>query len=146
MMGGVDPEESLSVDVLFDGVTSLDELDAWQNFAIEQIDDYYGVPNEDGQGDDVAVWFFPLRDCEVIEHSSELPDGVRLSFNVLRNRADRVGLFLDCLSAFAEQGRVVYDGEPIAPPFEPLRRDLSTVLSYWRSKGIEVGTDAALLI
>lgn len=141
----MNPKRPLCVDILFDSVGPLDELAAWQDFRVEQIDDYYGIANEDDHGDDVAVWFFPLRAGEVIEHSPEMPDGVRLSFDVLRNRADKAELFLKCLSAFAEAGReILYEGQPMKPPFEPLRHDLDTLLAYWRGKGIEVGTDEAL--
>ena len=66
----------------------LDELE------FSQVDDYFGVQALSGEGDDVAVWLFPLINNEVVHHNPGPFHGLRISYNVLRNPIKRSKHFL----------------------------------------------------
>jgi hypothetical protein len=117
----------------------------------EQIDDYYGIPATSENGDDVIVWLFPVVAGEVVTHSEGPFDGVRLVFNVLRNTPENSILFLRCFSHFFNISKSInYNGNDISKQKSDAIRtvefDISEITSYWKNKGIIVGSEKALLI
>jgi hypothetical protein len=117
----------------------------------EQVDDYFGVRSESGAGDDVEVWLFPLVDGEVVEHYDGPLDGVRLSYNVLRNPAAKSAHFMRCVQEFATVGSSVnYRGQRLTTEpqldLSPVRRDIEAIIQHWASQDIVVGSDESLEI
>ena len=93
----------------------------------EQVDDYFGVRSLSDEGDDVPVWLFPLVDGEVVDHHSGPLDGVRLSYNVLRNPVRYAEHFLLCVQKFAALGsRAEYRGMMLgsSPDLTAVRSDI----------------------
>jgi hypothetical protein len=115
----------------------------------EQVDDYFGVRSLTDEGDDVPVWLFPLVGGEVVDHHPGPFDGVRLSYNVLRNPERRADHFLLCVQEFAALGsgteyRGVSLGSP--PDLTPVRADIAAVVKHWAAEGVAVGSHDALAI
>jgi hypothetical protein len=117
----------------------------------EQVDDYFGVRSLTDEGDDVPVWLFPLVGGEVVDHHPGPFDGVRLSYNVLRNPEQRADHFLRCVQGFAACGAGVEyrtRGVPLGSPpdLSPVRADIAVVVRHWAVEGIAVGSDDALAV
>lgn len=118
----------------------------------EQVDDYFGIKSESEDGDDVAVWLFPLLDGEEVCHEPGPFDGVRLTFNVLRHPAMRAARFVDVVGQMASHLAVQVSINSRNVPVEPsslaaqLHEDIRRIQDYWRQQGFECGSDAALAI
>ena len=128
----------------FDGVADL---------GFDQVDDYFGIRAATDEGDDVALWLYPLVGDEMVYHHAGPYTGVRLDYGVLRNPIRRVDHLLKAVRGFASGpsvARVVYVDRGIdlglPPDLEQLRQDIDTIVAHWKSKGIEVGSDDALLL
>lgn len=124
-------------------------FDRLADLQFDQADDYFGVRTLNDEGDDVAIWLYPLIDAEPVHHNPGPFDGIRLSYNVLRNPARRADHYLKCVAAFAEFGannfycsRGIELGMP--PDLSPVRADIDAIVRSWASRGIVVGSDAAL--
>lgn len=117
----------------------------------DQVDDYFGVRSLSDEGADVAIWLYPLVDNSPVDHHAGPFDGVRLEYNILRNPERRANHFLRCVEAFAKLGtQMVYRSRGIvleqSLDLEPLRIDIAAVVQHWASRGIVVGSDAALAV
>lgn len=128
------------------GEFSFDRLAELQ---FEQVDDYFGVRSLTDEGDDVPVWLFPLVGCEEVYHHHGPFDGVRLSYNVLRNPQQRAEFFLKCVKEFAALGAgVVYRSRGVSlgspPVLAPVQADIAAVVQHWADAGIVVGSCDAL--
>ena len=126
-------------------------FDRLSDLRFTQVDDFFGVRSLAGDGDDVAVWLYPLVDDKAAPHHEGPYDGVRLSFNVLRNPVRFAQHYLRCVEAFSNFGRQVRyasrDTQFGTPPdFSVLRADIDAIVAYWATRGVEVGSEAALLI
>ena len=126
-------------------------FDRLDHLQFTMVDDYFGVPTTGDEGDDVAVWLYPVVGGEPVHHHEGPFDGLRLEYSVLGNPARRAGHFLRCVADIGRMGRrVIYRSRAIdlgtPPDLALLQRDIDTVVAHWRAAGIEVGSDAALEI
>lgn len=117
----------------------------------EQVDDFFGVRSISDEGDDVPMWLFPLVGGEVVDHHPGPFDGVRLSYNVLRNPARLADHFLRCVREFAALGsgveyraRGMSLGSP--PDLSTVQADIAAVIRHWSAEGVVVGSHDALII
>ena len=114
-----------------------------------QVDDYFGVRSLADEGDDVAVWLYPLLGGKPVHHHPGPFEGVRLEFNVLRNPERFATHYLHCIERFAALGYACYyvnrNTSLGQPPFlSEVRADIDATVRHWRNAGIIVGSDAAL--
>jgi hypothetical protein len=124
-------------------------FDRLAELQFEQVDDYFGVRSLTDEGDDVPVWLFPIVGGQVVDHHRGPFDGVRLSYNVLRNPERRADHFLRCVQAFAAFGSgVVYRGASLGDPpdLTPVRADIAAVVRHWATERVAVGSHDALVI
>jgi len=116
----------------------------------EQVDDYFGIKSESEDGDDVVMWLFPLLDGEEAYHEPGPFEGVRLTFNVLRHPASRAARFVDVAKRMVLHLPV--EVRIARRPVEPstlaaqLDENIRKIQDYWRQRGIECGSAAALAI
>jgi hypothetical protein len=121
------------------------------NLGFTQVDDFFGIRSEDGVGDDVVIWLYPLIKGRSVYHHEGPFDGIRLNFNVLRNPVDRADLFYRCIESFAGLGtRITYASRNLdlakPPDLRPVKADVAAIVEHWRDQGVEVGSDDALEI
>ena len=119
------------------------------DLGFDQIDDYFGVSASDDAGDDVVVWLFPLVNGREVDHHHGPFDGVRLSYNILRNPEHRTEQFIRCVEAVSGLGvRTLYREVILAAPLDlsRLRADIAAIAQQWRRKGVVPGSDDALKI
>lgn len=118
----------------------------FDDLQFSQVDDYFGVQTLSGEGDDVAVWLFPLVKGEIVHHHPGPFDGIRLGYNILRNPIDRSEHFLKAIKRLADQlpVRVLYRGE--LGGLEQIKKDIQEIEESWRAEGIGVGTWDALTL
>lgn len=122
---------------------------AWLQF--DQVDDFFGVRTSSGEGDDVAVWLYPVVQGEVVHHHPGPFDAIRLDYCVLRNPVYRVDHYLKCIAAFSAIGvETTYSNRNInlGTPADvtSLRDDIGLVVDYWAERGVTVGSESALLV
>jgi hypothetical protein len=115
----------------------------------EQADDYFGVRFRSDEGDDVAIWLYPLVCGYPVYHHAGPFDGIRLHYNILRNPARRADHYVKCIQGFAAFGTsVLYRSREVELGMPPnltlLRADLDAVVRHWASEGIKVGSNEAL--
>lgn len=118
----------------------------------EQVDDFFGITSDEEQGDDVAVWLYPLLDGEPVYHHSDPMSGVRLSYNILRNPVEKGEFFLQAVRKFVQElhASAVYRlrnlelGNP--PDLSVVQSDMGQIVEYWREEGVEPGSSEALQI
>ena len=118
------------------------------HLGFEQLDDFFGVLNEEESGDDVVVWLFPMiRDEEVLNHPGPF-DAVRLSYSALRNVPGKAATILEeCYDLLKENFDVqVIFNEKVITDFAPVEEKIEEIVTYWRGEGIEPGSEAALLL
>jgi hypothetical protein len=129
------------------------DFEAIDDLEFDQVDDYWGIRNENREvGDDVIVWLFPLVNGIDVYHHHGPFDGLRLSYVVLRNSLDHLPIYLNAItrltSAFAAKPfyriRQLDLGSP--PDLQIVQADALKIVEYWRKKGIEPGSDDALLL
>jgi len=121
-------------------------------YGFEQLDDYYGIKSSTKEGAEVVVWLFPLVGGEEVCHHHGPYDGVRLAFNILCNSPRRASDFTKAVSTFAQvlKTRNFYPlrgldlGNP--PDLGVIEQDIEKVIQFWKSQGIEPGSEAAMEI
>jgi len=126
-------------------------FEALADLQFEQVDDYFGVRSLSEEGEGVVVWLYPLVGPEPVDHHAGPFDGIRLSFNVLRNPSRRGIYFLKCVERFAALGHEVHYRSRNVPLGNPpllavVREDLESITRHWASEGIVVGSQEALEI
>ncbi len=117
------------------------DFESFSEYNISQVDDYFGIEAEEDEGDDVPVWIFPLIGGEVADHHPGPFDGLRISYCVLRNPAERASLYLSLAASIEKQFPVF-----LSQSIESAKQKIDAITSYWASKGIEVGSDKSLEI
>jgi len=110
-------------------------------FKISQIDDYFGIPFETNEGDEVVVWLYPRIDGEVVDRHPGPFSGLRLSYCTLRNPEERAKLFLELASAIEKNYSVT-----LSQSIESAERKIDAIVAYWSRKGIKVGSGESLEI
>lgn len=116
----------------------------------EQVDDFFGITSNEDEGDDVTIWLYPLVDGEPVYHHSGPFSGVRLSFSILRNTADKGEFFLRVIEQFSQTlpVKVMYRLRNLELGFPPnlsvVRADINQIVEHWRSENIKPGSSEAL--
>jgi hypothetical protein len=118
----------------------------FEDLQFSQVDDYFGVQTLSGEGDDVAVWLFPLVKGEIVHHHPGPFDGIRLGYNVLRNPLERSEHFLKSIQRLVDQlsVKMLYRGE--TGGLDQIKKDIQEIEASWRDEGIVVGTFEALTV
>jgi hypothetical protein len=117
----------------------------------EQVDDFFGVPSLADDGDDVVIWLYPLVDGEPVHHHPGPFTGVRLSYNVLRNPPRYAEHYIKCIQGFSYLGNCIkYHSRNadlgLPPDLAFLKRDIEDLVAEWATRGVVVGSGAALEI
>jgi len=113
----------------------------FEDLQFSQIDDYFGVETLSDEGDDVAVWLYPLSNGEVVEHHPGPFDGLRISYDVLRNPIQRADHFFLVLETLSNQLPAT-----MSVSIESAKEKVKKINEYWLQQGITPGTDKALEI
>ena len=109
-----------------------------------QVDDYFGVRTTSGVGDDVAVWLYPMVNGKVVDHHPGPFDGLRISYNVLRNPIERSQHFVFVIEQLSQKLAVKVKCKTATNDMRRLRQNIQVIADFWANQGIEVGSDAAL--
>ncbi|MCC9074283.1 hypothetical protein LNQ49_22070 [Flavobacterium sp. F-65] len=123
--------------------------DMFLNFAdleIEQIDDYFGISNQDDEGDDVTLWLFPLiKNDEVFHHKGPF-DGIRLQYDTLRNTTHKIAVVEMVFESFKKHldATILFNNNPIEN-FSVIKNNIDANIAFWRNKDIEPGSEDALM-
>ena len=122
-----------------------------EDLQFSQVDDYFGVRSLGEEGDDVAIWLYPILHNEPVHHSSGPFEAVRIEFCVLRNPVRHASHFLQCIERIAALGSSVhYRSRDISlgrpPHLASVKNDIDMIVEHWSNVGILVGSGAALEI
>ena len=126
-------------------------FDSLAELQFEQVDDYFGVRSLGEEGDDVPIWLYPLVNGDPVCHHPGPFEGLRLDYNILRNAAALADHYLKCLHSFAAFGTdVIYRTRNVGlgtpADLSLVRADIKSVVAYWASQDIVVGSSESLLI
>jgi len=112
----------------------------------EQLDDFFGILNDEEGGDDVIVWLFPMIRDEEVFHNSGPFDAARLSYSALRNAPGKLALLEACFDKMKAEldVTVFFEGNTIQS-FAPVAEKAAEIIAFWREKNIEPGSDESLL-
>ncbi len=127
------------------------DFSRFEELQITQVDDYFGVRSLSDEGDDVAVWIFPVVDNQSVQHHPGPFDGIRIEYCVLRSPVHQAGHFLKCVEELSRTGvRTEYRNVALNAgkhvDLDPIREDILRVVSHWSDQGITVGSQEALSI
>ena len=122
------------------------KFDQFEDLQFSQIDDHFGVRTLSGEGDDVALWLFPLVGGEVVDHHRGPFDGVRLTYNVLRNPIERSQHFIRTVSELSANLPVTLEYGGVPGTIEQIRDDIQGIAQHWAGQDITVGSAEALQI
>jgi hypothetical protein len=121
------------------------DFEKLEGLGFEQIDDYFGIRNNEEHGDDVKIWLYPVADGDTVEHHPGPFDAVRLNYEVLRNDPKNAKLFEQCVEALATSLDVtpMLEGKPVT--LGEVKEVIEQVLSYCRTElNVEPGSEDAL--
>ena len=126
-------------------------FDRLSDLQFSPVGDFFGVRSLADDGTDVAVWLYPLVDGGAVHRHEGPYDGVRLSYNVLRNPVRFARHYLQCVRSFSGLGRQVRyasrDAELGAPPdLSVVQADIDAIVAFWATHGVEAGSEDALII
>lgn len=129
--------------------TSSIGLEKLESLQFEQVDDFFGVRSTTDEGNDVAMWLYPLIDGEPVHHHAGPFDGVRLQYSILRNPIRRAQHFLKCVEMFSAFAKMVFYASRntelgLPPDLSKIQSDIDSVSNFWLAQGITVGSDEAL--
>ena len=106
-----------------------------------QIDDYFGVQNLSDEGDDVVIWLYPLIDDEIVDHHTGPFEGLRISYNILRNPSRMAKHLYLVIQKFEE-----ILGVSSSVSLENVKEKVNSIQQYWTKKNITPGSVEALEI
>lgn len=113
----------------------------------EQLDDFFGILNNEDTGDDVLVWLFPMLNGEEVFHNSGPFDAIRLSYSALRNAPANIALLQECFNAIKGMPDVeVHFEDKTIRDFTPIQQKADEIVAYWRENDIEPGSEQSLLV
>ena len=161
--------EGLEVDLIFDGqgpsFGDLVQICGYRNpnfppegrfdfgqftsLQFSQADDYFGILTKEHN---VAIWLFPLIQGQPVARHVGPFDGLRLSYNVLRNPTRVAPHFLKVVQTLADYlpVRLMYrtreHEHALSELLAILQNDIDAILEYWRENGVEPGSSKALEI
>ena len=116
-------------------------FDKFDDLQFSQVDDYFGVQSLTDEGDDVAVWLYPLVDGHIVHHHPGPFDGLRISYNVLCNPIRRSEHFFLVLETLSTELPVT-----ISVPIDTIKEKVAQINEYWLKEGITPGSNEALEI
>ena len=124
-------------------------FESLEDLCFSQVDDYFGVRSLGEEGDDVAIWLYPILHGKPAHHSPGPFEAVRIEFCILRNPVRHATHFLQCIERISAFGSSVHYrsrdmslGQP--PHLWRLKQDIDMIVEHWASQGILVGSGAAL--
>ncbi|WP_212002710.1 hypothetical protein [Chitinophaga sp. HK235] len=113
----------------------------------EQLDDFFGILNDEEEGDDVLIWLFPMLNGEEVFHNSGPFDAIRLSYSALRNAPSRISLLQACFDAIKALPEVeVMFEEGKINSFDAVQKRNDEIVAHWRANNVEPGSEQSLLI
>lgn len=117
-------------------------------FGFEQVDDFFGIPNKNEDGDDVKIWLIPTIDGEEAYQTNQPFDGFNLVYNVLSNTEDvdtiLKKIFNKINSEFSLSFEAQFEGETITS-FDEVEPWIKQIKDYCRTElEVEPGSDEAL--
>ena len=122
------------------------EFEQLQDLGFEQVDDFFGIRNATGEGDDVSIWLFPIVNGEEVHHHNGPFDGIRLTYTIIRNKPETADRFKDVYLALSDHLDVtpVFNGRP-QTNYEDIEKTIIKTIQYcWQELKVEPGSDAAL--
>ena len=117
----------------------------FENLNIEYIDDFFGIENLEYEGDDVVLWIQPIQDGQIQTRQSGSFEGLRVSYNVLRNSWNKVKILEKLYLSFVKnlQVQVLLNDQNVSD-FKMIQAELTQIRKYWEAFGLEMGSDEAL--
>jgi hypothetical protein len=116
-----------------------------ESLNIEYIDDFFGIENMDYEGDDVAIWIHPIQDGVVQTRQSGSFDGLRVSYNVLRNSLSKAKILEKLYVLFTKNLQVnVFLEQKMVSDYKVIQEEFARIRKYWETFGLEMGSDEAL--
>ncbi len=118
------------------------------NLNFEQIDDFFGIQNEDDEGDDVIVWLIPLKNGVEMYHDEGPFDSIRLTYNALTNKIDKIKHLKECFELITKVLDVkIYLNNQEINSFDPIQKEIDKIINYFRdTENIEPGSDESMEI
>ena len=118
------------------------------DLGIEQSDDFFAVPNENYDfGDDIILWIIPLIKKTEVWHNPGPYDGLRFTYDILRNSRENVDIYINCLEKFIGllPVSIYYRGKKLENT-EKIKEDIENVVKELVENGVEPGSDEALMM
>lgn len=125
----------------------IEDFKLLSKFDFEQVDDFFGIPNDTEIGDDVKIWLFPIINDEEVYHNPGPYEGIKLSYNVLRN-PENVSLVLEqifnTIQDFKLKMEFFCEGKKIES-FDEVKPLIQKIKDYCENElNVELGSDEAL--
>ena len=118
------------------------------SLGIEQSDDFFAIPNENYDfGDDIILWIIPLIKKTEVWHNPGPYDGLRFTYDILRNSEENIEIYLDCLGKFINlfPVSIYYRGQK-QKNLEKIREDIESTIKELLKNDVKPGSDEALSI
>ena len=117
------------------------------DLGIEQSDDFFTIPNENIDfGDDNILWIIPLIKKTEVWHNPGPYDGLRFTYDILRNREENKEIYLNCLEKFINlfSVSVSYRGEK-QKNLEKIKKDIEKTIKELLENDVKPGSEEALM-
>ncbi len=117
------------------------------DLGIEQSDDFFTIPNENIDfGDDNILWIIPLIKKTEVWHNLGPYDGLRFTYDILRNREENKEIYLNCLEKFINlfSVSVSYRGEK-QKNLEKIKKDIEKTIKELLENDVKPGSEEALM-
>ena len=115
---------------------------------IEQADDFFSIPNENYDfGDDNILWIIPLIKKTEVWHNPGPYDGLRFTYDILRNSEENMEVYLNCIKKFIDlfQVSIYYRGQK-QENLEKIKGDIESTVKELLENDIKPGSEEALTI
>ena len=116
------------------------------SLGIEQADDFFAVPNENNDfGDDVILWIIPLIKKTEVWHDPGPYDGLRFTYDILRNAEENVKVYLNCLETFIKlfSVSIYYRGQK-QENLEKIKYDIEDTIQELKKNGLKPGSGESM--
>lgn len=114
----------------------------------EQIDHFFGIKNEDDAGGEIVIWLIPIKNGIEVHHDEGPFDSIRLTYNALTNKADKIEHLRKCFELIVKvlDVKIFFNGQEI-DSFDPIQGEINKIINYFREvEGIEPGSDESMEI
>ena len=122
------------------------EFESLQHLGVGQVDDYFGIKNENDVGDDVNIWLYPMINGESVFHNEGQFDRIRVEYVVVRNDTTTAETFKNVYQSITENLDVtpVFLGRPI-DNYDEVEKMINQTIQYCREElDVEPGSGEAL--